>query len=351
MIGHEDKSLVEDLMAGMRITGNSELSGVFPVDFRPAMLEQQDLWRVAKFAQQEVMQKIPKHMAPKEVEVGEGRVDVARQVWDATVKEVSKGWLDGPLSAQQVAEKVGPLWTPSRRFGIVQSAKVRNIDDMSEFAVNQAYGTPEKLDLGGVDEVVALAIGWLRATAGSRSCKLRGRCLDLKSAYKQIYLNKADKQNAVLTVLDPNEDEVRFFISNVLPFGATGSVMAFNRIARALRDLMRKLLKLPVVNYFDDFAHIDLDEMVDRSQAVMERFLDILGWQIATEPTKRIPAAEKFVVLGVSSGPVQLQRLNNQGEEQRGESRGAERVPGPCEERISFPTIPHSEDTGQAEFC
>ena len=62
---------------------------------------------------------------------------------------------------------------------------------------------------------------------------------------------------------------------------------------------MRKLLKLPVVNYFDDFAHIDLDEMVDRSQAVMERFLDILGWQIATEPTKGIPAAEKFVVLGV----------------------------------------------------
>ena len=154
-------------------------------------------------------------------------MDVARQVWDATVKEVSKGWLDGPLSAQQVAEKVGPLWTPSRRFGIVQSAKVRNIDDRSEFAVNQAYGTPEKLDLGGVDEVVALAIGWLRATAGSRSCKLRGRCLDLKSAYKQIYLNKADKQNAVLTVLDPKEDEVRFFISNVLPFGATGSVMAF----------------------------------------------------------------------------------------------------------------------------
>jgi len=55
---------------------------------------------VAKFAQQEVMQKIPKHMAPKEVEVGEGIVDVARQVWDATVKEVSKGWLDGPLSAR-----------------------------------------------------------------------------------------------------------------------------------------------------------------------------------------------------------------------------------------------------------
>lgn len=43
MIGHEDKSLVEDLMAGVRITGNSELSGVFLVDFRPAMLEQQDL--------------------------------------------------------------------------------------------------------------------------------------------------------------------------------------------------------------------------------------------------------------------------------------------------------------------
>ena len=299
MIDYQDKSLVEDLVSGMRITGDADLTGVFPVDFRPAMLDQSDLWRVAKFAQQEVVSKVPRHMKPGEVLVGGDKVDVASQVWEATIKEVKKGWLDGPLTAEEVSEKIGPLWTPSRRFGIVQSSKVRNIDDLSEFAVNQAYGTPEKLDLGGVDEVVSLAIAWVRATVGVKPAKLRGRCLDLKSAYKQIHLNGTDRQNAVLTVLEPDSNEVKFFISNVLPFGATGSVMSFNRVARALRDLMRKLLWLPIANYFDDFTHIDLEEMADRSQAVMERFLEILGWQIAAEPAKRTPAAAKFVALGV----------------------------------------------------
>lgn len=76
-------------------------------------------------------------------------VDVAQEVWDATIKEVKCGLLEGPLSADQVSEKVGPLWTPSRRFGIIQGQKVRNIDDLSEFSVNQRYGPGEKLDLGG----------------------------------------------------------------------------------------------------------------------------------------------------------------------------------------------------------
>ena len=43
-----------------------------------------------------------------------------------------------------------------------QGHKVRNMDDLSEFSVNQCYGPGEKLDLGGVDEVVSLAAAWMR---------------------------------------------------------------------------------------------------------------------------------------------------------------------------------------------
>ena len=143
----------------------------------------------------------------------------------------------------------------------------------------------------------------MRATDGVKPAKLRGRCLDLKSAYKQIHLNGTDRQNAVLTVLEPDTNEVKFFISNVLPFGATGSVMSFNRVARALRDLMRKLLWLPIANYFDDFTHIDLEEMADRSQAVMERFLEILGWQIAAEPAKKDSCSSQVRCFGGCGGP------------------------------------------------
>lgn len=302
LVGHEDKDLFRDLVSGMRITGNAEPTGAFVVDFKPAQLEEKDLWQVAKFSQAEVVRRIPTHMNPKPVILKGEQVDIAEEVWKTTMKEVEKGWLEGPLTAEQVASRVGPLWTPSRRFGIVQGNKVRNIDDLSEFSVNQAYGTPEKLDLGGVDEVVAMAAAWARVAskAGCREgVELRGRCLDLKSAYKQIPLHSADRAHAILSVFDPSSHQVRFFSSLVLPFGATGAVMSFNRVARALRNIMQRMLLLPVCNYFDDFPHVDTSRTADQSQAVMEQFLEILGWQIASDKDKRVPAAVKFSVLGV----------------------------------------------------
>ena len=64
------------------------------------------------------------------------------------------------------------MWTPSRRFGIAQGHKVRNIDDLSEFSINQCYGPGEKLDLGGIDEVVSLAAAWMRVH-GSQDERVR----------------------------------------------------------------------------------------------------------------------------------------------------------------------------------
>ena len=301
-VGHEDKGLFLDLVSGMKITGNAEPTGEFAVDFKPAQLESRDLWQVAKFSQAEVVRRVPPHMNPKPVTLKGKEVNIAEEVWQTTMREVERGWLEGPLTAEQVSSRVGPLWTPSRRFGIVQGNKVRNIDDLSEFSVNQAYGTPEKLDLGGVDEVVAMAAAWAKMaeqTGHAEGVQLVGRCLDLKSAYKQIPLHDGDRAHAILSVFEPSSQQVRFFGSLVLPFGATGAVMSFNRVARALRNIMQRLLLLPVSNYFDDFPHVDTLRMADQSQAVMEQFLEVLGWQIATGVDKRIPAAVRFPVLGV----------------------------------------------------
>ena len=116
---------------------------------------------------------------------------------------------------------------------------MRNIDDLSEFAVNQCYGPGEKLDLGGVDEVVSLAAAWMRTFGGAndqvrvelstglvlegqkgeefrgKELQLSGRCLDLKAAYKQLPLSPTDRNCAVIAVLDPQSNEVRYFISYV----------------------------------------------------------------------------------------------------------------------------------------
>ena len=61
------------------------------------MLDREDL-RGAKSAQQEVASKVPKHMAGRRVTLGGEEVEVAQEVWEATVKEVEKGWLKGPQS-------------------------------------------------------------------------------------------------------------------------------------------------------------------------------------------------------------------------------------------------------------
>lgn len=61
----------------------------------------------------------------------------AQEVWDATLEEVSKGWLEGQLVVVEVGSKVGPWWTLSRGFGIVQGQEVN--------AVNQCRGPGETL--------------------------------------------------------------------------------------------------------------------------------------------------------------------------------------------------------------
>ena len=43
------------------------------------------------------------------------------------------------------------------RFGVVQGAKVRAVDDFSEFLVNAACGTGEQIVLQGLDDVASAA--------------------------------------------------------------------------------------------------------------------------------------------------------------------------------------------------
>lgn len=221
---------------------------------------------------------------------------------------------------------MGPLWVPSRRFGVKQGSKVRPVDDFSEFLINEAVSVTEKIDLGGLDELVATAREWAAAVSDDRRIevradsgevlsgilhpewsvadarRLRGRTLDLKAAYKQLAVRPSQASFAVLSVWDPGARTHRLFVSRALPFGAVASVHAFNRAARALHRLLGRLLNLVVTNYFDDYPQLELARLADCSQGAAEQLLQLLGWQVALEEKKRLPFAESFPVLGVSVG-------------------------------------------------
>lgn len=187
-VGYADTHLVEDMCKGMTITGEGRCTGCFAPEFKPPMLEKEDLWKGAKSSQKEVKSRIPMHVARREVTVGGSRVDIAQEVWQATLKEVQCGWLEGPLSEDQVSARC--------------QGRSRN----------QCYGPTRWYwrQHGGRGDHVRVQLSSGLVLEGTKAeefrsdhLRLSGRCLDLKSAYKQLALAPADRSNAVIAVMDP----------------------------------------------------------------------------------------------------------------------------------------------------
>ena len=84
-----------------------------------------------------------------------------------------------------------------------------------------------------------------------------GKCFDLASAYKQFAVSDADAACSVIAVPRPEDPrQVAYFVARALPFGASGSVVGFNRAAAGFKACLPKILGVPVGNYFDDYPVI-----------------------------------------------------------------------------------------------
>ena len=107
--------------------------------------------------------------------------ELDEEVWKATVEEKERGWLIGPLSRQELDEKLG-LWIGARRFGVRQGPSVRPIDDYTEFEQNAADSAHDEIGVGGLANVLSVARAVLRAAGeGSRLARLQlssGRVLE-----------------------------------------------------------------------------------------------------------------------------------------------------------------------------
>ncbi|CAK9011231.1 ATP-binding cassette sub-family C member 3 (Canalicular multispecific organic anion transporter 2) (Multidrug resistance-associated protein 3), partial [Durusdinium trenchii] len=243
-------------------------------------------------------------------------------VWRVTLDEVSRGWLEGPLTEAEVQAKFGTLFVASPRFGLHQSDKVRPIDDMSVSLVNCSFAAQYRLEMDGVDSISVLARTFLEAVKDtgtvevplSTGCvlkaplhrsltvpearRLMGRTLDLDSAYKQLLVKRSSLWCSVLLVPDA-QGAKHYFVSRVMPFGAASAVYAFNKISRSIFKVGSKLFGLIWSNYYDDYPQLDLQSAGRSSQNVAETFLELIGWRYSTKPAKRLPMARTFQALGV----------------------------------------------------
>ena len=306
--GVADKGLFEELTQGFALTGDMPESGQFPAKLKPAMISVQQLRDSAVWAKRMIQ------TSCKRVGLD---AEIAKAVYDETVQQVADGWVKGPFSEHDLDLKYGGCWIPSKRFGVRQGQKVRAVDDFSEFLINASVTSTERLQLFGIDEVINTARTFLGAdllevssdfseawgSQGLRAFKgpwksLQGRALDLKAAYKQLARHPRDSWASILAVWNPSASKVEFYESVALPFGSVCAVMAFNRVARALRLIMSELFMIVNTNFFDDFCQLEEDQLCSSSWETAEMVMRLLGWKISMSDDKRLPFGVEFQMLG-----------------------------------------------------
>ena len=311
--GVEDQALLALMLNGTRLTGEAGYTGLFSTEVTSAAMSECQLMQSSKWTRRKILGKGLKT----------SDIEVRHIVWENALSERDKGWLRGPYTEEQLKQELGPLFVISRRFGLSQSDKIRAIDDMSESLINASYSSTYRLDLPGIDGVSVLARTLLDSVSDSgfvslglsdgsvlrgklhesltveSSRRIVGRTLDLDAAYKQMLVAKESLWCSVIAVEDNNGDK-QLFVSDVLPFGASASVFAFNRLARALQLIGERLFGLIWLNYFDDYPQLDIAASGSDAQHAAERLFDLVGWRFSTKDSKRQPIASTFDVLGVS---------------------------------------------------
>ena len=312
-VGYDDMAVCDLLKYGVFIIGDLDKIGIWKEsDEKESRCSAEQLWALSKEAQDEVL--VPRTIKNRAVE---------DSVWKTTLEEVKDKLLDGPFTREQIADMVGEEWIAARRFGLEQGDKIRPIDNFAQFMVNNAFGSKEKVQLLGVDHVIAWSRAWLGAykddggfdlvdSLGEKWCgrinkdwtkeewrKIRGRITDLSNAYKQVPVNPRDKALSIIAVQDPDSMTVKLFRAMSLMFGETSAVYAFLRISRALSTLATRLFDLVVVEFFDDFTQLEADKSSTSAWAAMEGLMKLLGWEVSMKKNKRYPFMKAFVSLGV----------------------------------------------------
>ena len=162
------------------------------------------------------------------------------------------------------------------RFGVARgckddgSPKIRAVDDETKSGVNPCCGIGEKMRLDSIDTLVSLLLRF-RSMMNTLPSFWKA---DIDSAFRRVPLHPDDRWAAHVAFAVGGRTYVAGHLS--MPFGATASVHAWDRIGALLCFLARKLLKLPVLRYVDDFFSVDFPECAQHAMNCFARMVRIL---------------------------------------------------------------------------
>ena len=302
-LAYSDVAVIDDVVKGFALTGWAPQTGVFHKHVRKPSLTTQELRKRAAGLNAAVTGSLENST--------EGPHD--QYAWDETMEEVQKGWLgvsDG--SSECVIAK---------RFPLVEGSKVRLIDDFSICGANSAYGMTEKLRVQSIDELRAYLAYILDSTEGAACPALVGRTFDLKHAYKQFGVDEWRSKFLNIAARKPGGSYGLFKVY-ALPFGASGSVTSFLRVACSIAYIGTYGLDITWTSFFDDFTVLCTQEEADNVGWYVESLFKLLGVEYAATGDKAPPFQSAFKSLGliidvstVTSGTFSIQHTSKRRDE------------------------------------
>ena len=194
--------------------------------------------------------------------------------------QVKKGWLKPPV---ELGSDGSPRGFPAVKYniafrcGVEQAAKLRACDDLRQILTNSACSvlTPIKL------------VSWGHlAQLCRRSCgKSRDWALfkaDHEAAYKQLPLRPQDQAYAITALKHPTNGRRFGFVSRTLVFGDTAAVLHYNVFSRLITALVNRMLGIPPICFFDDFAAMIHRMHSQKAMTALSRFCELLGVTLKT---------------------------------------------------------------------
>ena len=284
-LGYRDVTLVDGLISGFCLVGQTPDAAAFPSTFQPALLTEDDLLQECRDANLAILHSTQ----------STGDEELDRELWSKSQEEVEKGWL-AKVDDLQDAMDNGRV---SRRFPLRQGGKVRCIDNYSESQINDSITITSKATVDGPDTVAAAAAETIKALQTEGKCtKLKAHALDLKSAYRQLPISDSCLKFARLSIYNPESGKAECFQQHAVPFGARASVVAFIRCARALQWLALQIY-LIVTGYFDDYCNMAPEKGSDQAETALTMLFDLLGWAYDRDGPKSGNMSESVSLLGV----------------------------------------------------
>lgn len=278
-----DKYLLEDMVLGFPIVGHVRRS------YRWALLQHD----AADISLQDLQSRAWEFSAKVKANVAKTEVTQNTQkIWESTLEDVKEGSCLGPFyDTDQVSELVGsPVWIPTQRFEVVQKNKVRGVDSATTNGVNMATRVVEKIELPSTDLNVS-TLRWLKEH-GDHSKEVKGWVLDERKAYRQIPILPQHRRWSVITLKDPSNGKVAYFVMVGHSFGLVAAVYNYNRRSAAISDILRRVFHVAAFNFYDDkygFEPEDTIESAFKTSQQVHRWLgaafDEKKLQISSEPT------------------------------------------------------------------